>query len=113
MWYSSPSRNSLWRVMPVNSDKRQNWKKDIARSVDLYNDWFIKFAPQAYRSARADATVAVKSALKLTKNLTDLSPSILKDHPSVLPMLRMSTAPPIARTRLIALPTIPVGPLLH
>src|SRR2546426_6328316 len=60
--------------MPVNSDKPKNWKKDIARSVDLYNDWFIKFAPQAYRSARAEATVAVENALKLTKNLTDLSP---------------------------------------
>src|SRR5438477_8926018 len=59
--------------MPVNSDKTQNWKKDIACSVDLYNDWLIKFAPQAYRSARAEATVAVESALKLTKNRTDLS----------------------------------------
>ena len=53
--------------MPVNSDKPQNWKKDISRSVDLYNDWFIKLAPQAYRTARADATVAVESALKLTQ----------------------------------------------
>jgi len=95
--------------MPVNSDKPQGWKKDIARSVDLYNDWFIKFAPQAYRSARADATVAVESALKLTKNLTDLSPSILQQNPSVLPMLRMSTAPPIARDRLIGLARVPAG----
>jgi hypothetical protein len=95
--------------MPVNSDKPQNWKKDIARSVDLYNDWFIKFAPQAYRNARAEATVAVESALKLTKNLTDLSPGILQQNPSVLPMLRMSTAPPIARDRLIGLAGIPAG----
>jgi len=89
--------------MPVNSDKPQRWKIDIARSVDLYNDWFIKFAPQAYRSARAEATVAVENALKLTKNLTDLGPSILRQHPSVLQILRMSTAPPIARDRLIGL----------
>jgi len=95
--------------MPVNSDKPQLWKKDIARSVDLYNDWFIKFAPQAYRSARAEATVAVENALKLTKNLTDLSPAILRENPSVLPMLRMSTAPPIARDRLIGLSGIPAG----
>ncbi|MBA2704752.1 MAG: XamI family restriction endonuclease [Blastocatellia bacterium] len=95
--------------MPVNSDKPQNWKKDIARSVDLYNDWFIKFAPQAYRNARAEATVAVESALRLTKNLTDLRPSILQENPSVLPMLRMSTAPPIARDRLIGLAGIPAG----
>lgn len=89
--------------MPVNSDKPQGWKKDIARSVDLYNDWFIKFAPQAYRTARAEATVAVENALQLTKNLTDLSPSTLRQHPSVLQILRMSTAPPIARDRLIGL----------
>jgi hypothetical protein len=95
--------------MPVNSDKPQSWKKDIAKSVDLYNDWFIKFAPQAYRSARAEATVAVESALKLTKHLTDLSPAILRENPSVLPMLRMSTAPPIARDRLIGLSGIPAG----
>jgi XamI-like restriction endonuclease len=95
--------------MPVNSDKPQNWKKDIARSVDLYNDWFIKFAPQAYRTARAEATVDVERALKLTNNLTDLSPSILQQNPSVLPMLRMSTAPPIARDRLIGLSGVPAG----
>src|SRR2546421_8548376 len=95
--------------MPVNSDKPQLWKKDIAKSVDLYNDWFIKFAPQAYRTARAEATVAVESALKLTKHLTDLSPAILRENPSVLPMLRMSTAPPIARDRLIGLSGIPAG----
>jgi hypothetical protein len=95
--------------MPVNSDKPQGWKKDIARSVDLYNDWFIKFAPLAYRSARAEATVDVERALKLTNNLTDLSPSILQQNPSVLPMLRMSTAPPIARDRLIGLAGVPAG----
>jgi hypothetical protein len=95
--------------MPVNSDKPQGWKKDIARSVDLYNDWFIRFAPQAYRTARAEATVAVENALKLTKNLTDLSPSILRQHPSVLQILRMSTAPPIARDRLIGLAGVPSG----
>ena len=95
--------------MPVNSDKPQRWKKDIARSVDLYNEWFIKFAPQAYRTARAEATVDVESALRLTNNLTDLSPSILQQNPSVLPMLRMSTAPPIARDRLIGLAGVPAG----
>jgi hypothetical protein len=79
------------------------------RSVDLYNDWFIKFAPQAYRTARAEATIDVERALKLTNNLTDLSPSILQQHPSVLPMLRMSTAPPIARDRLIGLSGVPAG----
>ncbi len=97
------------RLMPVNSDKPQLWKKDVARSVDLYNDWFIKFAPLAYRTARAEATVAVERAMKLTSNLTNLRPSVLREHPSVLSMLRMSTAPPIARDRLIGLSGVPSG----
>jgi hypothetical protein len=32
--------------MAVNADKIDRWKADIARSVDFYNDWFIKFAPK-------------------------------------------------------------------
>jgi type II restriction enzyme len=38
--------------MGVNLDKPERWKTDIARSVDLYNDWFMKFAPKAYRDSR-------------------------------------------------------------
>jgi len=87
----------------VNSDKPDRWKADIAQSVDLYNNWFIRFAPKAYRDTRAETTKTVESALKLTAHLTDISPSVLQRHPSILPMLRMATAPPIARDRLIGL----------
>ena len=31
--------------MAVNRDKPDRWKTDIARSVDMYNDWFMNFAP--------------------------------------------------------------------
>ncbi len=48
-------------------------------------------------------TKQVESALKLTKNLVDIAPLIMKQNPSVLPILRMATAPPIARDRLIGL----------
>ena len=41
--------------MPVNLDKPQNWKADVALSVDMYNEWFMKFAPQAFRSTRIEA----------------------------------------------------------
>lgn len=27
--------------MAVNRDRPDRWKADIARSVDMYNDWFI------------------------------------------------------------------------
>ena len=38
--------------MPVNAVQPNIWKSDIAKSVDFYNAWFLKFAPQAYRDTR-------------------------------------------------------------
>ncbi|OIO83761.1 MAG: XamI family restriction endonuclease [Candidatus Aquicultor secundus] len=89
--------------MAINADKPTRWKSDIAQSVDCYNDWFMKFAPKAYRDTRVETTQQVESALEKTNNLKDISPSMLHENPSVLPILRMSTAPPIARDRLIGL----------
>lgn len=89
--------------MGVNADKPQRWKDDIARSVDFYNDWFLRFAPKAYRETRQETTGQVEAALKWTANLKDISPRILRDHPEALQVLRMGTAPPIARDRLIGL----------
>ncbi len=89
--------------MPVNIDKPHLWKADIASSVDLYNEWFIEFAPQSYRTTRIQATKDVESALKWTSYLTNVNADVLSKYPSVLPMLRMATAPPLARDRLIGL----------
>ena len=89
--------------MSVNADKPLLWKADIARSVDFYNAWFMDFAPDAYRKTRVRATEQVEWALRLTENLTQIEPHILGQNPAVLPMLRMATAPPIARDRLIGL----------
>ncbi len=89
--------------MPINSDKPHNWKSDIAQSVDFYNQWFMRFAPKAYRDTRVETTKQVEDALQRTKNLTDIAPDVLKSDPSVLPILRMAPAPPIARDRLIGL----------
>lgn len=89
--------------MSVNADKPHLWKSDIAQSVDFYNNWFMQFAPQAYRDTRLVTTQQVESALEQTANLTNITPAILQQYPSVLPILRMATAPPIARDRLIGL----------
>lgn len=89
--------------MPVNADKPHLWKSDIAQSVDFYNNWFMQFAPQAYRDTRLVTTQQVESALEQTVNLTNITPALLRQYPSVLPILRMATAPPIARDRLIGL----------
>ena len=89
--------------MAVNRDKPDRWKQDTAQSVDMYNDWFMCFAPEAYRTTRAQATNDVKAMLKATRNLTDVGVGLLKANPSVLPSLRMSTCPPLAVDRLIGL----------
>lgn len=93
--------------MPVNADKPHLWKPDIAHSVDFYNSWFMQFAPTAYRDTRIATTQQVESALAWTANLTNITPDVLRQHSSVLPILRMATAPPIARDRLIGLAGVP------
>lgn len=89
--------------MAVNRNKVDIWKSDVAKSVDFYNDWFMTFAPKAFRDTRIETTKQVEEALISTENLTNILPETLKKHPSALPMLRMTTCPPIARDRLIGL----------
>lgn len=89
--------------MPVNLDKPHLWKADIACSVDMYNDWFMRFAPEAFRETRIQTTRDVEMTLASTENLTNIRPEILRKWPGVLPTLRMSTCPPLAVDRLIGL----------
>ena len=89
--------------MPVNADKPLRWKKDIADSVDYYNSWFLAYAPKTFRETRIRTTEQVVTALRQTNSLRNIAPDLLKRHPNVLPILRMSTAPPLARDRLIGL----------
>lgn len=93
--------------MAVNRDKPDRWKKDIAQSVDMYNNWFMDFAPEAYRTTRIQTTIDVEGTLKATENLKNVNPEVLKLHPGILPTLRMSTCPPLAADRLIGLAGIP------
>lgn len=92
--------------MAVNSNKPDRWKADITESVDFYNDWFMKFAPKAYRETRLESTRQVQAALRKTANLTNVTPQMLRENPDTLEMLRMTTAPPIARDRLIGLASV-------
>lgn len=91
----------------INADKPQQWKADIAASVDLFNSWFIQFAPLTYRETRARTTEGVKQSLVLANDMAGLSPATLLRSPGILPTLRMSTAPPIAVDRLAGLSNIP------
>jgi type II restriction enzyme len=93
--------------MAVNLDKPHLWKSDISQSVDMYNDWFMNFAPSAFRETRVKVTQDVEETLRATENLTKITPEILRRYPGVLPTLRMSTCPPLAVDRLIGLASVP------
>jgi len=87
----------------INSNKPHLWKADIAASVDQFNQWFMRFAPEAFRSTRVQTTEHVKAALLATNDLRTLNAATLKANPGALPTLRMCTAPPLAVDRLIGL----------
>lgn len=89
--------------MPVNADKVGYWKADVATSVDMYNQWFMNFAPVAFRQTRIKTTQDVELALQATGYLTNINPQTIIDNPHIIPTLRMSTCPPIAVDRLIGL----------
>jgi hypothetical protein len=99
----SPNSLEAGEMMPVNLDKPQQWKADIIKSVDMYNVWFMQFAPKAFRSTRIQTTKDVVAALHSTGNITNIQPAMMRQHPEILPTLRMSTCPPLAVDRLIGL----------
>jgi len=40
----------------INANKPHLWKTDIAASVDQFNQWFMRFAPEAFLSTRLKTT---------------------------------------------------------
>src|SRR5258708_34156736 len=91
------------KVTRINADKPHLWKADIAASVDQFNQWFMRFAPEAFRSTRVKTTEHVKAALLATNDLRTLNAVTLKANPGALPTLRMCSAPPLAVDRLTRL----------
>lgn len=88
---------------PINMTSTQSWKKDVSFSVDFYNDWFLNYAPSTYREERKVAQKRVDALLKASDNLKKVSVDYLKAHPDALSILRLSTAPPLARDRMTGL----------
>lgn len=91
------------KMTMINRTNPDNWKKDTAASISMYNEWFMNFAPKTFRNTRSNVSKNVEDALRITSYLNKLTPEILKEYPNILPILRMSTCPPIARDRLIGL----------
>ena len=89
--------------MDVNRNKPDLWKEDIAKSVDLYNNWFLRFAPDAYRTTRTRTTDEVAQTFDATNCLTNIGTDLLMQTPFALRTLRMSACPPLAMDRLIGL----------
>lgn len=95
--------------MAVNLDKPLNWNKDVIQSVDMYNQWFLNFAPVAFRATRITATATVEASLAATSYLRDIRPTTFRANPSILSTLRMATCPPLAVDRLIGLARVNPG----
>lgn len=95
--------------MAANLDKPNRWKADIADSVDLYNRWFMEFAPEAFRRARRDTAGSVVEALDATADLLKLTAHALRARPASLRTLRLSSAPPLAADRLSGLAGVSRG----
>lgn len=95
--------------MSVNRNNPDKWKQDVIDSVDYYNKWFVEFAPSVFKENRLKSSNKVKIVFDLTDNLKKVNPTVLKQSPGILPVLRMTTCPPIARDRLIGLSQVPVN----
>ena len=89
--------------MAVNKDQKAQWPKDIEASVKQYNEWFLLSAPATYAHARQETAEFVARTLEKSDYLRDICPKLFRENPEVLFVLRMCTAPPIARDRLIGL----------
>lgn len=93
--------------MAVNLDKPDRWKADVTCSVDMYNQWFLGFAPATFRATRIKVTAEVEASLKATNYMRNVTPDTFLKNPAILPTLRMSTCPPLAVDRLQGLSGAP------
>lgn len=89
----------LW----INANKPEKWKSDIAESVRYYNKWFMEHAPKAYRDSRELANKKVRETFVRTSDLQVITADVIREHPKLVQVLRMCTAPPIAQDRLAGL----------
>jgi hypothetical protein len=89
--------------MPINLNKPSRWKSDIEISVDRFNEWFLSFAPPSFREARQAAIIEVEETFQASLDFLSLDIQLIRENPKVLSILRMSTAPPLARDRLSGL----------
>ena len=93
--------------MNINRDKPDLWLADISESVEMFNNWFLRYAPRVHRVTREKTTEDVQRTFELTEDLTDLDATQLRASPQIIRTLRMSTQPTLAVDRLIGLANVP------
>lgn len=89
--------------MPINAHRPECWEADTQASVELYNRWFVRYAPETWRRAKQQAIKNVIEAFRITKDLRAMYGEALAANPAIIAVLRMATAPPIAVDRLAGL----------
>lgn len=90
-------------VTNINRDQTELWDADIRTSVEMYNDWFLNVAPEVFRSSREGVIREIAALFDSTRNMTELTAKVIWENPDILATLRMTTAPPLARDRLVGL----------
>ncbi|HEY5822118.1 MAG TPA: XamI family restriction endonuclease [Propionibacteriaceae bacterium] len=80
-----------------------SWHSDVTTARDAFHDWYVGAGQQAYRSARHQAESDMSQLLADTDCLTRITPDVIRRSPNLLGILRMCTAPRLARDRLVAL----------
>ena len=86
-----------------NKKENYEWKNDTEASIKQYNEWFMNTCPNLYRNNDGDINNRVKKVMEETKFMSDLSIDLIKRNPKNIEVLRMCTAPPIAKDRLAGL----------
>ena len=71
----------------INRRNTELWKEDTIKSVSLYNDWFLDFAPITYTKERKRAMEQVELAISQTNNF-HFTTTHLKEHPEFITILR-------------------------
>lgn len=64
--------------MPINSDKPHLWKADVARSINSYNDYFLRYSPNAFRKKCVILTKEILTAFDKTGNVKTRQLAALK-----------------------------------
>lgn len=62
----------------INKNRTELWKTDALKSVDFYNEWFLKFAPKAFCEARNGLIDKVRQVMRETDYFSQITVDSMK-----------------------------------